>query len=152
MMPASLPLIGISPFIAVSSLTYRNLLLASAHSLMPAAKMKSVLTPARLVGASAESQDWCGATKTTRHRCLQVERGGENQAGVSGFDSVRLPSAISISLRVHFAPVVLASGSMSTNTQTTCPARSAFKRPQGLTRQREILQKLVENDLVSLAA
>lgn len=71
---------------------------------------------------SVESSDWSGATKTTRQSCPQGERGGANQNGVAGFDSVHL----------RFAPVVLANGSMSTNTKA----------------EGEIRQKMVENDLV----
>ena len=86
--------------------------------------------------------DWSGGTKTTRQGCPKGERGGANQNSVAGFDFVHL----------RFAPVVLANGSMSTNTKGDCPARSAIKmpkaKPQSLTRQREIRQKLVENDLV----
>ena len=86
--------------------------------------------------------DWSGATETIRQGCPEGGRGGANQNGVAGFDSVHL----------HFVSVVLANGSMSTNTKGDCHARSASIMPkatlQSLTRQREIRQKLVENDLV----
>lgn len=79
-----------------------------------------------------ESSDGRGATATTRQGCPKCECGGANQNGVAGFDSVHLPPAISILFRFRFAPVALANGSMSTNTNG----------------EDEIRQKLVENELV----
>ena len=123
---------------------------------MPAKNSKffeeSLWETATKLRGSVESADWSGATEpewsgdsrrqTARQGSPEGERGSAHQHGVAGFDFVHL----------CFAPVVLANGSMSTNITGDCPARSAMKtpkaKPQSLTRQREIRQKMVENDLV----
>lgn len=84
---------------------------------------ESLWETATKLRGSVESSDWSGATETTYQGCPEGERGGANQNGGAGFDSVHL----------RFAQVVLANGSMSTNTKG----------------EGEIRQKFVENDLVN---
>jgi|GEM_PF-1777131 len=107
---------------------------------------ESLWNTATKLRGSVESSEWSGATEpewsgdsrrqTARQGCPEGERGGAHQHGVAGF--------------------VLANGSMSTNTNGDCPARSAMNtpkaKPQSLTRQREIRQKMVENDLVAVTS
>ena len=94
---------------------------------------------------SFEESLWDTATKL-RGSVESADWSGAHQYGVAGFNFVHL----------RFAPVVLANGSMSTNITGDCPARSAMKtpkaKPQSLTRQREIRQKMVESDLVAVTS